>query len=111
MKILFWEAAEEWKTWNKLDYRPDDFSKLEQLVKKAQSSGIVRQDFDPALFPTLVMTITAGAINFSQRFGSSFWADDERSRQQKRLAEAMVTVIKKSLLTRESEGNGDYDSD
>lgn len=72
LKILFWEAAEEWKTWNAIQYEPDDVTDLNRLVEAARANGIIRADFDPALFPILIMSATAGAMRFSQRFGS-FW--------------------------------------
>lgn len=69
VQILFWEAAEDWETWNRLSYRPDDASELVRVVERARQAGVVRSDFDPALFPVIIMTSTAGVLRFVRRFG------------------------------------------
>lgn len=101
LQILFWEAAEGWKTWNQLDYRPDDATAAYRLVERARADGIVRADFDPAMFPVVVMAATAGIIRFSQRFGD-FWPGgglpaDPAARRQHIISQASE-FIKRGIM-------------
>ncbi|WP_379156467.1 TetR/AcrR family transcriptional regulator [Paenibacillus sp. sgz5001063] len=68
LRILFWEAAEDWKTWNQITYRPDDATQMHELALSAQKNGILRQDLDPALFPILIMNVTTATLQSSSRF-------------------------------------------
>lgn len=68
LRILFWEAAEDWKTWNQITYRPDDATQMHDLALAAQKNGILRQDLDPALFPILIMNVTTATLQSSSRF-------------------------------------------
>lgn len=68
LRILFWEAAEDWKTWNQITYRPDDATQMHELALAAQKNGILRQDLDPALFPILIMNVTTATLQSSSRF-------------------------------------------
>ncbi len=55
MKIFAWEAAEEWKTWNQITYRPDDTTLFLEIAKKAKDNGLLRSDLDPTFFPLFLM--------------------------------------------------------
>jgi len=68
LKILFWEAAEEWKTWNQITYRPDDITQLHELAIAAKQNGILRKDFDPAMLPILVMNVITATIQSFSRY-------------------------------------------
>jgi AcrR family transcriptional regulator len=68
LRILFWEAAEDWKTWNQITYRPDDDPQMHKVALAAQKSGILRQDLDPALFPMLIMNVITMTLQSSTRF-------------------------------------------
>lgn len=68
LRILFWEAAEDWKTWNQITYRPDDATQMHELALAAQKNGILRQDLDPALFPILIINVTTATLQSSSRF-------------------------------------------
>lgn len=70
LKILSWEAAEDWKTWNQITYRPDDITQLHELAEAAKNTGIIRQDFDPAMFPILIMNMTTATIQAFSRYGT-----------------------------------------
>ncbi|WNS42392.1 TetR/AcrR family transcriptional regulator [Paenibacillus sp. MMS20-IR301] len=68
LKILFWEAAEDWKTWNQITYRPDDGTQFYDLAIAAKQSGILRQDLDPRLFPILIMNVTTATLQSAARY-------------------------------------------
>lgn len=68
LRILFWEAAEGWKTWNQIPYRPDDDPQMHEIALAAQRNGILRQDLDPALFPLLIMNVITMTLQSSSRF-------------------------------------------
>jgi TetR/AcrR family transcriptional regulator len=68
LKILFWEAAEDWKTWNQITYRPDDMTQLHELAIAAKQNGILRRDFDPAMFPILILNVTTATLQSFSRY-------------------------------------------
>ncbi|MNO13823.1 HTH-type transcriptional repressor NicS [compost metagenome] len=68
LRILFWEAAEDWKTWNQITYRPDDATQMYELALAAQKNGILRQELNPALFPILIMNVITATLQSSSRF-------------------------------------------
>ncbi|WP_019910848.1 hypothetical protein [Paenibacillus sp. HW567] len=68
LKIMFWEAAEDWKTWNQITYRPDDITQLHELAVAAKQNGILRQDFDPAIFPLLIINVTTTTLQSLSRY-------------------------------------------
>nr|WP_282705054.1 TetR/AcrR family transcriptional regulator [Paenibacillus riograndensis] len=68
LKILFWEAADDWKTWNQITYRPDDGTQLNDLAIAAKKSGILRQDLAPELFPILIMNVTTATLQYTSRY-------------------------------------------
>ncbi|WP_339221046.1 TetR/AcrR family transcriptional regulator [Paenibacillus sp. FSL H8-0332] len=76
LRILFWEAAEGWKTWNQITYRPEDDPQMHELAMAAQRNGILRQDLDPALFPMLIMNVIAMTLQSSSRFEHLFGSPD-----------------------------------
>lgn len=92
-KILFWEAAEEWKTWNQITYRPDDLTQLHELAKAAKSNGILRKDFDPVLFPILVMNVTMAVIQSFSRYGALLGETDSGQRQQEIMEQVVQFVV------------------
>jgi len=91
-KILFWEAAEEWKTWNQIAYRPDDLTHLYMLALSAKSHGVLRKDLDPALFPILIMNMTTATIQSFTRFGNLL-GDMGSEERQKELIEQLIQFI------------------
>lgn len=68
MKILSWEMAEEWKTWNQITYLPDDATMFYELAKKAQMNGLLRADLDPKVFPSLMLNNVYSSIQSYSRF-------------------------------------------
>jgi len=67
LKILSWEAAEEWKTWNQITYQPDDITPFYEIAKQAQQNGILRANLDPRFFPILLLyNIYASIQSFSR---------------------------------------------
>lgn len=103
VNILFWEAAGDWSTWDRLSYRPDDASELIRLVEQAQEAGVVRPDFDPALFPPLVMTSTAGLMRFARRFTGDGGSDSRNvgdGEAESRSAESRVDGERHQQLER-----------
>lgn len=96
VNILFWEAAEQWKTWQRLSYEPDDVGMLNDLVKEAQQNGIVRSDLDPQLFTIFLMSITAGTLRFSGRFGN--YRRDTSSGQQEQFIQQVSEFALRGFL-------------
>ncbi|OAS18240.1 TetR/AcrR family transcriptional regulator [Paenibacillus oryzisoli] len=68
LKILSWEMAEEWKTWNQITYLPDDVTRFYELAKKAQINGLLRADLDAKVFPTILLTNVYSSIQSYSRF-------------------------------------------
>ncbi|WP_340457139.1 TetR/AcrR family transcriptional regulator [Paenibacillus graminis] len=93
LKILFWEAAEDWKTWNQITYRPDDGTQLNDLAIAAKKSGILRQDLDPDLFPILIMNVTTTTLQSISRY--EHLLDKKDSPQQK---ERLIEQISKFII-------------
>lgn len=71
LKIYAWEAAESWKTWNQIAYRPDDITVFYELAKKAKSNGLLRADLDPYFFPILLMYNVLFSIQSFSRFNGA----------------------------------------
>lgn len=97
LKILFWEAADEWKTWNQISYRPDDTTELLRFVQSARDNGIIRADFDPAMFSILIMNVTAGTIRFSDRLGD-FLEEGGSAAGRQRMVEQVCQFVTHGLL-------------
>ncbi|WP_373232987.1 TetR/AcrR family transcriptional regulator [Cohnella sp.] len=91
-KILYWEAAEEWKTWNRITYRPDDLTHLHELAQSAKSNGILRKDLDPALVPVLIMNVTTTTLQSFSRFGNLLGNADSQQRQ-KEIMEQLIQIV------------------
>lgn len=68
-RIHFWEAAEEWKTWNQITYQPDDITQFIELAKAAQRNGIIRKDFDPSMLKIFITIVTITSIQSISRYG------------------------------------------
>lgn len=102
LRILFWEAAEDWKTWNQITYRPDDAPEFHELALAAQKNGILRQDMDPAIFPLLVMNVITATLQSSARFEPLLGTlDSPRMREQttRQIAQFIIHgVMEPSLL-------------
>ncbi len=92
LKILFWEAAEDWKTWNQITYRPDDGTQLNDLAIAAKKSGILRQDLDPELFPILIMNVTTTTLQSISRYEHLLGKKDS-PQQKERLIEQIGKFI------------------
>ncbi|WP_379133836.1 TetR/AcrR family transcriptional regulator [Paenibacillus sp. sgz500958] len=101
-KILFWEAAEEWKTWNQITYRPDDFTQLVEIAKAAKENGILRKDIDPVMLPLLLMNITTSTIQSFSRYKPMLdpeGALEDREHMTSQLTNFMIHgVMEQSLL-------------
>ncbi|CAM4021622.1 TetR/AcrR family transcriptional regulator [Cohnella lubricantis] len=101
-KILYWEAAEEWKTWNQLAYKPDDVSQLHEIAQAAKRSGLIRQDFDPALFPIFVMHVTSSSLQAVTRYEGWLGKLDSpelQTRLEEQIAQFLVRgIMEPSLL-------------
>ncbi|MEK3900263.1 MULTISPECIES: TetR/AcrR family transcriptional regulator [unclassified Paenibacillus] len=83
LRILFWEAAEGWKTLNQISYRLDDDPQMYKVALAAQRNGILRRDLDPALFPMLAMNMIAMTLQSSSRFEHVFGnLDSPQNREQ-----------------------------
>lgn len=96
-RILFWEAAAEWQTWNEMTYRPDDTTHLVRIVEVARDNGIVRSDFDPAMFPAFIMSVTSATLRFSWRFGN-FWTEGDTDIRRRHMVEQVCRVVIHGLL-------------
>ncbi|MEW9699577.1 TetR/AcrR family transcriptional regulator [Paenibacillus sp. SI8] len=101
-KILFWEAAEEWKTWNQITYRPDDISQFYELANAAKHNGILRADFDPVMFPILIMNVVTATLHSFSRF-RDLPGQMDSPQQQEQIIEQIVKfvihgIMKPSLL-------------
>ncbi|MCM3703896.1 TetR/AcrR family transcriptional regulator [Paenibacillus macerans] len=76
LKIFAWEAAENWKTWKKIAYNPDDdFPRLYKLTLAAKKNGMIRRDMEPVMVPMILMNTV---IPFLQSFRrvSEIFPDD-----------------------------------
>ncbi|WP_052429767.1 TetR/AcrR family transcriptional regulator [Paenibacillus borealis] len=102
LRILFWEAAEDWKTWNQITYRPDDATQMHELALAAQKNGILRQDLDPALFPILIINVTTATLQSSSRFEQLLGKLDSpqmRERTTRQISQFIIHgVMEPSLL-------------
>lgn len=102
LRILFWEAAEDWKTWNQITYRPDDAPEFHELALAAQKNGILRQDLDPAIFPLLIMNVITATLQSSSRFEQMLGTlDSTQMREQttQQIAQFIIHgVMEPSLL-------------
>ncbi|WP_027086918.1 TetR/AcrR family transcriptional regulator [Cohnella panacarvi] len=86
MKIFAWEAAEEWKTWNQITYRPDDISLFLEIAKKAKQNGLLRSDLDPTFFPLFLLNNVFFATLTLSRFKSFGSGTDSSAEQDIELA-------------------------
>jgi TetR/AcrR family transcriptional regulator len=93
LKILFWEAAEEWKTWNQITYRPDDMTLLYELAAAAKKNGILRQDFDPSIFPILIMNVTTATIQSFSRYKNVLGKQDSPEMREQTIDQIAKFVI------------------
>lgn len=93
LRILFWEAAEDWKTWNQITYRPDDATQMHELALAAQKNGILRQDLDPALFPILIMNVTTATLQSSSRFEQLLGTLDSPQMREQTTRQIMQFII------------------
>lgn len=96
-KILFWEAAEEWKTWNQIAYRPDDMTQLRRLAEEAQRNGLLRRNLDPGLFPIVLMHVTASTLLSYSRFGEIL-GDTESHGFHEHMADQLVEFIVRGMM-------------
>lgn len=53
---------------NQITYRPDDMTQLHELAIAAKQNGILRQDFDPAMFPILILNVTTATLQSFSRY-------------------------------------------
>ncbi|MDF2722618.1 MAG: TetR family transcriptional regulator, partial [Paenibacillus sp.] len=96
-KILFWEAAEEWKTWNQIAYRPDDWTQFYELAQTAKSNGILRQDFDPLMFPILIMNVTTAVVQSFSRF-EQLLGDAAKPLRQEEMIEQVIQFVTHGMM-------------
>lgn len=96
-KILYWEAAEDWKTWNQITYRPDDVSQLTRLAELARANGIVRANFDPSLFPLLLLNMATATLQSYTRL-EALLGQKEAERLQGVAEEQVVLFVVHGML-------------
>lgn len=73
LKIFAWEAAENWKTWKKIAYNPDDdFPRLYELTLAAKKNGIIRRDMEPMMVPMILMNTVIPFLQSFRRFSEIF---------------------------------------
>lgn len=94
LKIYAWEAAEGWKTWNQITYRPDDITVFYELAKKAKSNGLLRADLDPHLFPILMMYNVLISVQSFPRFMGAFDGASKESESMQWIEHAREQVVK-----------------
>jgi hypothetical protein len=94
---LFWEAAEEWKTWNQIAYRPDDWTQFYELAQTAKSNGILRQDFDPLMFPILIMNVTTAVVQSFSRF-EQLLGDAAKPLRQEEMIEQVIQFVTHGMM-------------
>ncbi|PWV99757.1 TetR family transcriptional regulator [Paenibacillus cellulosilyticus] len=75
LKIYSWEAAEGWKTWNQIAYRPDDITQFYNLAKQAKESGLIRVDLDPYYLPILLLSNVGFSMQHFARFNIDMTGD------------------------------------
>jgi TetR/AcrR family transcriptional regulator len=92
LKIYSWEAAEEWKTWRKISYPPDDISQFYELALAAKKNGILRKDMDPIMFPIFMMNAVIPFLQSFNRF-NDFMDNLKWSMSQERFKEQIVKFV------------------
>ncbi|WP_263576135.1 hypothetical protein [Paenibacillus terricola] len=77
LKIYSWEAAEGWRTWNQISYRPDDITQLLNLAKQAKENGLLRAGLDPYYLPILLLSNVGFSMQHFSRFNIDVTGDGQ----------------------------------
>jgi TetR/AcrR family transcriptional regulator len=93
LKIMLWESAEDWKTWNQITYRPDDMTELHELAIAAKQNGILRKDFEPAMFPIMIMHVTTAIIQSFSRYQNLLGSLDTPQSREKTIDQIAKMII------------------
>jgi TetR/AcrR family transcriptional regulator len=70
LRILSWEAAEQWKTFSQIVTRLDlpVTKRLQQFFLQAQRNGILRSDIDPAMVIVLTLSMCQSYLTSLPRY-------------------------------------------
>lgn len=94
LKIFAWEAAENWKTWKKIAYNPeDDFPRLYELTLAAKKNGIVRRDLEPMMVPMILMNTVIPFLQSFRRFDEVFPDELMRRLSQEQFKEQIEKFV------------------
>lgn len=99
LKIYSWEAAEEWKTWKKISYSPDDIFQFYKLAQRAKENGIIRQDMDAMMVPIVMMNAVIPFVQSFRRVNNLLKNDDlEWTMSQERFREQIVKFVTHGVM-------------
>lgn len=107
LRILAWEAAEGWKIFNELQFKPGETQWSEEVstfIRRAQAEGIICPKLDPKMLMTTVMGISFNYLLSIPRYQLMFSGADLSSPEA--LAEAreqIVTLIVHGMLVHPKE--------
>lgn len=94
LKIFAWESAENWKTWKKIAYNPEeDFPRLYELALAAKKNGIVRRDLEPMMVPMILMNTVIPFLQSFRRFDEVFPDELMRRLSQEQFKEQIVKFV------------------
>ena len=67
MRILLWEAAENWQTFTQIisQFPSEDAEQFEVLLQKAHRAGLLRSDFAPVIQLTIILQICLSYLSFT----------------------------------------------
>jgi TetR/AcrR family transcriptional regulator len=92
-RILAWEAAEGWRTFSNCS-PPTPYSwgeRMNELIRRAQAAGVVRDDLDPYILFATTMSIPLIHLASLHRFETIFPGTDFTSREA--LAHARGQIV------------------
>ncbi|USG64390.1 hypothetical protein NDK47_19865 [Brevibacillus ruminantium] len=93
VKIFTWEAAEEWKTWKKISYSPDDIYLFYEIAKKAKKNRILRQDLDEMMLPILMMNMVIPFLQSYKRLNDRVDHEAARTLSQEDFRDQIVKFV------------------
>jgi len=94
LKIFAWEAAENWKTWKKIAYNPDDdFPRLYELTLAAKKNGMIRRDMEPMMVPMILMNTVIPFLQSFRRFSEIFPDDRMPPMTQEQFREQIAKFV------------------
>lgn len=67
MRILLWEAAENWQTFAKIisQFPSEDAEQFEVIFHKARKAGLLRSDFAPVIQLTMILQMCLSYLSFT----------------------------------------------